>query len=83
MQDDLRPIVIMTSSNSEDSNNLRPSISEPWESAPDDQGPHIITVVLEDDATITEVKLIEPENVAEFTVSITDKADTTTVTVYI
>ena len=77
MTDDLRAKTITTSSNPDDINDLLPGGNNPWESAPGYTGPHIITVVLDQDVTITEVTLIAPINVNTITVTVIDSSNNT------
>ena len=76
MQNDLKPIHKITTSNGESGDNLQPSTPEPWTSTPQDPQPPKITVELPAAATITEVTLIDATNVIDFTVSIVDEGTT-------
>lgn len=76
MTDDLHPKTITTNSNQNDKDDLLPGNGNPWESAPGDTGPYVIKVTLDEDVTITEVTLIKPINVEEFTVTVTDSSNT-------
>ena len=71
MEDDL-PQTIVTNSNPEQVDNLKPDSVTPWSSDPDVSKEPEITVTLPEDSTITEVTLRQPENVEDFTVTVTD-----------
>lgn len=82
MEEDI-PKDVTTNTNDENSDNLNPDSETPWKSNPLKTTNPKITVVLPEDATITEVTLKKPENVEDFTVIIIDKDNTTTSVNYI
>ena len=68
---------IETSSNIKEKSNLI-SGDKPWTSSADDLEPSIIIRLSDsEDVTITDVKLIEPVNIAAFKVAILDRNETT------
>lgn len=71
MEDDLPPTV-KTNTNTDSSDNLKPDSAEPWQSNPDESTEVVIDVTLPTDAEITEVTLKDPDNVDDYTVTVTD-----------
>jgi hypothetical protein len=67
------PGTIITNTNIDTSDNLKPGSDVPWQSNPDETAEPTITVELPKDSTITEVSLENPQNVAGYTVIVTDK----------
>ena len=63
---------IETNSNKNTSDDVKPDSDTPWSSNPNESKEPEITVTLPEDATITEVALVEPENVDSYTVTVTD-----------
>ena len=70
---DETPPGITTSSNPDDSGNLNPESTTPWESNPGEDPEPEFTLTMPDEETITEVKLVNPENVDSYTVVVTDE----------
>lgn len=66
------PKEVSTNTNNENSDDLNPNSDSPWTSDPTVTTEPEITVILPNNATITEVTLKNPNNVEDFTVIIKD-----------
>lgn len=67
---------ITTNSNTGTADALKPNSDNPWSSDPSTSQEPEITVVLPKDAEITEVTLLNPDNVDSYTVTVTDSDGT-------
>jgi hypothetical protein len=72
MTDDT-PATITTNTNTDTTDSLKPDSNVPWQSNPDETAEPTITVELPQDSTITKVSLVDPQNVASYTVIVTDE----------
>ena len=66
---------ISVNSSPDKKEDLRPTTPESWKSQPDGTTEPNIVLTLPTDSTITKVELIDPINVAVYTVTITDSSN--------
>lgn len=78
---DETPPGITSNTNPDDTDKLNPTSDTPWESNPKDTQEPVLSLTMPDEETITEVKLVNPENVDSYTVVVTDE-DGNSQTVY-
>jgi alcohol dehydrogenase YqhD (iron-dependent ADH family) len=64
------PKQITTNTNQDDKDKLNADSDSPWESNPADTNEPEITITLPDDATITDVALVNAENVEKYIVTV-------------
>jgi hypothetical protein len=74
MKDDTPPGITTNTGNPED---LNPDGDTPWSSNPDETTEPKLTVTLPEEEPVTEVKLVNPKNVEDYTVVVTDEEGNT------
>ena len=64
---------ITSNTNAGDTDKLNPTSETPWTSNPDETKEPVLSLTWPDEKTITEVTLVNPDNVDSYTVVVTDE----------